>query len=111
MVFKKAPIVSCGNQPVLLFQEPHRTLLSALEAKKVRIFSECRSGFCGACKTRLLQGEVRYLTPPLAALGENECLPCCCVPVTDISLDLSCEGAEIAKRQAYNPVKQALETS
>lgn len=87
--FAKAPIVRLQGQPVLLFTEQHNSLLQALEAKKVTIFSECRSGFCGACKTRIISGSVSYLTEPLAELKADECLPCCCIPSEDLELDLS----------------------
>lgn len=93
--FAKAPIVRLQGQPVLLFTEQHNSLLQALEAKKVTIFSECRSGFCGACKTRIISGSVSYLTEPLAELNADECLPCCCIPSEDLELDLSPEGAAV----------------
>ncbi len=93
--FAKAPIVRLQGQPVLLFTQQHSSLLQALEAKKVRIFSECRSGFCGACKTKVLSGNVTYLTEPLAELKADECLPCCCIPTEDLELDLSPEGAVV----------------
>lgn len=83
------------GQPVLLFTEQQGTLLQALEAKKVKIFSECRNGFCGACKTRVISGKVSYLIEPLAELKHDECLPCCCVPTEDLELDLSPEGAAV----------------
>jgi ferredoxin len=98
--FKKAPIVSLKGQPVILFDGQHSSLLAALESKKVQVFSECRNGFCGACKTTVISGEVSYITEPLAELKANECLPCCCVPETDLNLKLSCSGVEVvAKRQ------------
>ena len=94
-LFAKAPIVRLQGQPVLLFTEQQGTLLQALEAKKVKIFSECRNGFCGACKTRVISGKVSYLNEPLAELKHDECLPCCCVPTEDLELDLSPEGAAV----------------
>lgn len=94
-LFAKAPIVRLQGQPVLLFTEQQGTLLQALEAKKVKIFSECRNGFCGACKTRVISGKVSYLNEPLAKLKHDECLPCCCVPTEDLELDLSPEGAAV----------------
>jgi ferredoxin len=95
LIFNKAPIVSLQGQAVLLFNQQQPTLLQALEFKKVKIFSECRNGFCGACKTKINSGTVRYLTEPLATLSVGECLPCCCVPESDLDLDLSAEGAEL----------------
>ena len=101
MIFKKAPIVSLQGQAVLLFTE-QQTLLQALEAKKVTTFSECRNGFCGACKTKINCGEVRYISEPIAELQQGECLPCCCVPETDLDLDLSPIGAEVVVSHRAN---------
>ncbi|WP_372871822.1 class I ribonucleotide reductase maintenance protein YfaE [Shewanella sp.] len=98
LIFKKAPIVSLQGQPVLLFNGQQQSLLEALEIKKIRIFSECRSGFCGACKTKVLSGNVQYFSEPLAALEEDECLPCCCIPEADLDLALNPTGAESVLR-------------
>ena len=93
--FAKAPIVRLQGQPVLLFTEQQGSLLQALESKNIKMFSECRSGFCGACKTRIISGKVSYLSEPLAELNNDECLPCCCIPSEDLELDLSPEGATV----------------
>ncbi|AUD61991.1 MULTISPECIES: class I ribonucleotide reductase maintenance protein YfaE [Shewanella] len=117
-LFAKAPIVRLQGQPVLLFTEQQGTLLQALEAKKVKIFSECRNGFCGACKTRVISGKVSYLNEPLAELKHDECLPCCCVPTEDLELDLSPEGAAVVTyaakgsqhmgRKGHSPTQSAI---
>lgn len=87
--FITAPIVSLKGQPAILFDGKQATLLEALEYKKVKVFSECRNGFCGACKTKVISGEVTYIKQPLAELEQDECLPCCCIPKTDLNLSLS----------------------
>lgn len=107
--FKKAPIVSLQGQPVLLFNQQQQTLLEALEQKRVSTFSECRSGFCGQCKTKVISGSVSYITEPLVSLEADECLPCCCVPETDIDLDLSVDGAEVVVRAPKHNQHQASE--
>ena len=38
------------------------TILNALEAADVHIHYHCREGFCGACRTKLIEGEVEYTT-------------------------------------------------
>ncbi|MBL4829752.1 MAG: 2Fe-2S iron-sulfur cluster binding domain-containing protein [Aliivibrio sp.] len=40
----------------------------------------CRSGQCGACKTKLLAGKVSYQTEVSADLRDDEVLLCCAVP-------------------------------
>ncbi|MCH1930932.1 class I ribonucleotide reductase maintenance protein YfaE [Shewanella sp. A25] len=107
--FAKAPIVRLQGQPVLLFTAQYESLLQALESKKVTIFSECRNGFCGCCKTRVLSGSVSYLTDPLAHLEANECLPCCCIPAEDLELDLSPEGAMVVSHPRHN-TKQSIKS-
>jgi ferredoxin len=95
LILKKAPIVSLQGQPVLLYTLQHQSLLQALEQKKVNIFSECRNGFCGACKTKIIRGAVSYHTEPLVELEDDECLPCCCHPDGDLDLLLSPQGADV----------------
>ncbi|WP_438944579.1 class I ribonucleotide reductase maintenance protein YfaE [Shewanella electrica] len=97
LIFKKRPIVYLQGEPLLLWnwQQEQQTLLEILESKHVRIFSECRSGFCGACRTKVRQGSVKYLIEPLAELAADECLPCCCIPNEDLDLDITTEGADM----------------
>lgn len=87
--YQKAAIVSLQGQPTLLYaHQEFNNLLEALELKKVKLFSECRNGFCGACKTKVNSGKVYYVNEPLAPLEQGECLPCCCVPDGNVDLDL-----------------------
>jgi ferredoxin len=57
---------------------PKGSLLETLESASVRVESHCRNGFCGACRTKLVKGEVEYFTEPLAFVEDDEILPCCC---------------------------------
>lgn len=107
--FAKAPIVRLQGQPVLLFTEQQGSLLQALETKKVNIFAECRNGFCGACKTKIISGTVCYSNEPLAELDIDECLPCCCIPTSDLDLDLSPEGATLVTYASSKPTGMAPE--
>ncbi|MDY0273037.1 MAG: class I ribonucleotide reductase maintenance protein YfaE [Advenella sp.] len=75
------------------------TLLEGLERTGHEVEYQCRSGYCGSCRTRLISGEVRYLSEPLAFMSPNEVLPCCCVPVATVQLDVS---------RAYEPEQLAL---
>lgn len=69
-------------------EEKHRSLLDTLESHRIPVEYQCREGYCGSCRTRLLKGEVCYQTPPLAFIQQDEILPCCCNIVSDIELDL-----------------------
>ncbi|WP_185633867.1 MULTISPECIES: FAD-binding oxidoreductase [unclassified Burkholderia] len=47
----------------------------------------CRRGECGACKTRIVSGSVRYLSGRPEALTEGHCLSCMAIPTTNVILD------------------------
>jgi ferredoxin len=65
----------------------HETLLDGLERTGHEVEYQCRSGYCGMCRVKMLRGEVRYLEQPLAFVATDEILPCCCVPADDLTLD------------------------
>lgn len=56
------------------------SLLEFAEAHGFNPEFGCRSGQCGACKTRLLAGEVSYQSEPSSPLEHDEILLCCSVP-------------------------------
>ena len=65
----------------------HLVLLEALEKHQLEMHYHCRSGFCGACRTKLNSGQVRYTTEPLAYVRKGDILPCCCVPESDLDIE------------------------
>lgn len=65
-----------------------QTLLENLEAHKVEVHFHCREGFCGACRTKLIEGQVEYITDPLAYIDDDEILPCCCKAKSDLKIKL-----------------------
>jgi ferredoxin len=64
------------------------TILESLEYAKVETHSHCRDGFCGACRCKLQTGTVNYTTDPLAFIDDDEILPCCSVPTSNITIEL-----------------------
>ncbi|AYA39832.1 2Fe-2S ferredoxin-like protein [Xenorhabdus nematophila] len=66
----------------------HNNLLEALEQGRVQIEYQCRQGYCGSCRVRLVKGKVGYPCKPLAFVNEGEILPCSCYPLTDIEIEL-----------------------
>ncbi len=65
----------------------HRNLLEVFEHHDVEVEFQCREGYCGSCRMRLVSGEVTYREKPLAFISDGEILPCCCLPVGDIELE------------------------
>jgi len=68
--------------------DEHPSLLAALESHRVCVEYQCREGYCGSCRTRLLMGVVRYSATPLAFVNQGEILPCCCKADGDIEIEL-----------------------
>ena len=65
------------------------TILNVLESAGVHIHYHCREGFCGACRTKLIEGEVEYTTDPLAFIDDDEILPCCCIAKSALKIKVS----------------------
>lgn len=66
----------------------HENLLAFAEDKGVELPSGCRMGNCGSCMTPLLSGDVDYPGgQPGFEYEPGHCLPCCCVPKGDITLE------------------------
>ncbi|CUS48918.1 MAG: 2Fe-2S ferredoxin YfaE [Idiomarinaceae bacterium HL-53] len=64
-----------------------QSLLEAMEQCGIETHYHCRSGFCGACRTVLVSGEVEYVADPLAYMRPGEILPCVCKPLTDLDIE------------------------
>ncbi len=72
-------------------------LLDVLLASGHEIDYQCRGGYCGSCRVKVSSGSVEYDDFPLAHIGSDEILPCCCRAATE-SLKL-----EVSLRQADCP--------
>lgn len=64
----------------------NKTILQNLESHQVTVEFQCREGFCGACRMTKVIGNVEYTEQPIALLRDNEILPCCCKPTSDITV-------------------------
>ncbi|AVJ56000.1 (Fe-S)-binding protein [Idiomarina sp. OT37-5b] len=79
--------VTVNGEHELTVDASEGTLLEALEAHQLEVHYHCKSGFCGACRSTLKSGSVRYINEPLAYVRKGDILPCCCVPTSDLDLD------------------------
>ncbi|HFK5791576.1 TPA: class I ribonucleotide reductase maintenance protein YfaE [Enterobacter asburiae] len=85
---KKSVITLSNIGSNLHYSGVYSNLLTLLESYKIPVEFQCREGFCGACRLKLLKGDIIYVQEPLAFIQENEILPCCCLPVGDIEIEL-----------------------
>jgi ferredoxin len=64
----------------------HKTTLSYLEEQGIEVHYQCLEGYCGACRCKLVSGEVEYPVFPMACIRAGEILTCCSVPMTNLEL-------------------------
>lgn len=67
---------------------PGESILDSLEREKVDAQFNCREGFCGVCRTKLIQGTVEYTLDPLAFIDDDEILTCCTQPTSHIEIKM-----------------------
>ena len=72
----------------LEFDSDQPNLLTFLENNKVEAQFHCREGFCGACRCKLVNGNIAYQQEPLAFVRKGEILLCCAKPIDDIEIDI-----------------------
>jgi len=62
------------------------SLLDSMEGHQIPVTYNCRGGYCGLCKVKLISGKVNWVQDSLVCLGDGEILVCCCVPDGPIGL-------------------------
>lgn len=80
-------IIKIGDKEVAYDTELYDSILDCLHANKVEVMYHCREGFCGACRVRKVTGTVDYKLDPLAFIDDDEILPCCSTPKTNIEIE------------------------
>ncbi len=74
------------NNALLIESNPSNTLLETMEQAGIEAEYHCRDGHCGACRCKLLKGEVEYVEFAMAYTADDEVLPCICRAKGDIEL-------------------------
>ncbi len=66
------------------------SLLELAEGRGLTPAFGCRAGHCGDCRTKVMKGDVAYLSEPTYPVGAGEALICCSVPADrgDLHLDI-----------------------
>ncbi len=81
------PRIKVNNYHTFYYQYEF-SLLDALEAQNIPAPYNCRGGYCGCCKVKLLEGSVDSVQDSLVDLKEGEILTCCCRPNSHIEIEL-----------------------
>ncbi|KOO08348.1 class I ribonucleotide reductase maintenance protein YfaE [Vibrio hepatarius] len=66
---------------------PSNTILETIENAGMEPEYNCRDGHCGACRCKLVSGEVEYVGFAMAYTQADEILPCICKAKSDVVLD------------------------
>lgn len=72
--------------PIKIADFNHISLLHYLLDKDIIVEFNCMDGFCGACHSKLIAGEIAIIKDDLAYKLSGEFLLCCAVPKTDIEI-------------------------
>lgn len=81
-------LIRVGDKKTIVYKsEQHPSLLYILESHEILVEFQCREGFCGSCRMKLIKGGVIYTQSPLAFIQKDEILPCCCLPAGDIDIE------------------------
>lgn len=67
-------------------EDEDKSLLEFLEESGFKINSECRNGYCGACKCELVSGEVSISDDAIGFTDDKEILTCSSKPKSNITL-------------------------
>ncbi|MBB5755299.1 2Fe-2S iron-sulfur cluster-binding protein [Prosthecomicrobium pneumaticum] len=72
--------------------EPHETLLAAALRADINLPHDCKSGTCGTCRFRIVEGTVDYLEPPMGLDPEERAagfgLACQARPASDLVAEI-----------------------
>ncbi|MGF6758013.1 ferredoxin [Paraburkholderia sp. GAS42] len=77
------PVVFARSQRTVQWLPNDGTLLEFAEKCGIDALSSCRSGMCGTCSTRVLNGSVTYQDPVEANVEAGHALICVARPLDD----------------------------
>ncbi|MGY6126737.1 2Fe-2S iron-sulfur cluster-binding protein (plasmid) [Paraburkholderia strydomiana] len=77
---KPTPVAFVRTGKEARWQPEAGSLLELAEARGLMPDYGCRSGSCGSCRTRIVEGAVAYAAAPEFKVPDDEALICCAVP-------------------------------
>jgi len=80
-------VVFARTDKKFLWDSEFRNLLEFGESNGVAMEAGCMFGECGACSTRIVEGEVEYNYKTATTPKPGHCLPCSCRPKTALVLE------------------------
>lgn len=77
----------CKSGKTFQWDSRFTSILEFAEANDIEISSGCLFGDCGTCLTTIQEGTIKYTHPTMVKPNTGECLPCSCVPTSNLILD------------------------
>lgn len=62
------------------------TILECLECAGIAVNYNCRQGWCGVCRFKLLKGSIKYIKKPFAFIRYKQILVCTSFPLENIEI-------------------------
>jgi uncharacterized protein len=77
---QSVPVVFARSAKEARWEPDGGSLLELAEARGLEPAFSCRSGSCGSCATRIVEGEVAYPVEPGFPVAQGQALICCALP-------------------------------
>ncbi|SUO95308.1 class I ribonucleotide reductase maintenance protein YfaE [Suttonella ornithocola] len=100
------PIIEINGKT--LYPRERETILETLEREGYCVEYQCRQGYCGSCRLKFLQGEVAYLSSPLAYVRADELLSCCAIVRKDLKIVSEIFELSTVETGIYYPKNQKM---
>ncbi len=88
--------------------EPEQSVLAAALSANLNLAHDCKSGTCGTCRVKLVEGEISYREEPMGLLPEEAeagyALACQARPLTDLVIEAEVQTALIAEPGRHGAV-------
>ncbi len=75
------------SKKIVEWDHDHRNILEFAESNGIHMEAGCMFGECGACSTKIVDGNVDYNYHTATKAMKGNCLPCSCHPISDLCLD------------------------
>ena len=75
------------SDKTIAWDHSFHNILEFAESNDINLEAGCMFGECGACSTGFDHGKVEYNFQTAAKPAKGNCLPCSCVPISDIKLE------------------------
>jgi ferredoxin len=69
-----------------LWTQASETVLDLAAHAGASVDAACRSGACGSCRLKIVEGQVAYVADPAVPIDHDECLSCIAVPTTRLTV-------------------------